>query len=125
MKTLRRLFLLVDVGFIVYWIVTLFNLMPQDYENPILVAWNWSFLPLDLLISFTGFFSIYLYNKRNKNWSSIALISLLFTFCSGLQAITFWIIRMDFDLSLWILNLFLLIYPIFFIPRIISNKISL
>jgi len=25
----------------------------KDYDNPILQAWNWSFLPLDLCISFT------------------------------------------------------------------------
>jgi hypothetical protein len=48
----------------------------------------------------------------------MALISLVLTFCSGLQAIAFWILRADFDLSWWIPNLFLMIYPIFFIIRI-------
>ena len=123
MKTLKPFFLFVDIGFILYWLITYFKLIPaqylfQDYTNPILVAWNWSFLPLDLFISATGLTSVYLYQKGNKQWRQLALISLVLTFCSGLQAIAFWVIRLDFDPTWWIPNLFLLIYPLFFIPRI-------
>jgi hypothetical protein len=39
-----------DLGFIAYWLITALKLLPaeglfNDYINPILVAWNWSFLP--------------------------------------------------------------------------------
>jgi hypothetical protein len=124
MKSLKIFFLITDIGFIIYWLITILGLIPaeylfQDYSNPILVAWNWSFLPLDLLISATGLTALYLYVKSNPNWQMLALISLVLTFCSGLQAIAFWIIRADFDLVWWLPNLYLLIYPLFFIPRLL------
>ena len=50
MKTLKPFFLVVDIGFIAYWCITALHLTPvelafKDYANPILSAWNWSFLP--------------------------------------------------------------------------------
>lgn len=128
MNILKKFFLVTDISFILYWLITALHLIPneylfKDYDNPILVAWNFSFLPLDLLISFTGLISLFLYQKHKKSWKKVALISLVLTFCSGLQAIAFWTLRLDFDLTWWLPNLFLLIYPIFFILQIISNKI--
>jgi hypothetical protein len=128
MKTLKIFFIFTDTGFLLYWLITLLHLIPseylfKDYNNPILVAWNWSFLPLDLLISLTGFMSIFFYTRKNILWSILALISLTLTFCSGLQAIAFWTISYDFDLIWWLPNLFLLIYPLFFIPQLIRHKI--
>jgi uncharacterized membrane protein YozB (DUF420 family) len=122
LKSLRIFFWITDLGFVVYWLVTLLHFIPdsylfKDYNNPILSAWNWSFLPLDLLISITGFVSLYFYKKGNRNWEKMALISLILTSCSGLQAISFWVLRSDFDISWWIPNLYLLIYPLFFIPK--------
>ncbi len=127
MKNIKPFFLIVDIGFILYWLITLFKLIPpeylfNDYQNPILVAWNWSFLPLDLLISATGLTSVYLYNQGREGWRSLALISLVLTSCSGLQAIAFWVIRADFDPFWWGPNLFLLIYPLFFIPKLIASQ---
>ena len=126
MKILKFFFGLTDIGFILYWLITLMHWIPaqylfKDYNDPTLVAWNFSFLPIDLLISFTGIFSLILYNKGLKIWKQIALISLILTSCSGLQAIAFWTFRLDFDPNWWLPNLFLLIYPLFFIPRLISN----
>ncbi len=126
MEKLKPWFLVVDLGFIAYWLITLFHLIPQeylfkDYENPILVAWNWSFLPLDLFISATGLSSLYLYRKRNPAWSSLAFASLLLTSCSGLQAIAFWAIRRDFDPLWWSFNLFLLCYPFAFFPGMLRQ----
>ena len=123
MEKLKPWFLAVDIGFIAYWLITLLHLIPgeylfQDYNNPILVAWNWSFLPLDLFISATGLSSLYLWRKQNPAWAPLALISLVLTSCSGLQAIAFWIIRRDFDPLWWGPNLILLVYPLFFIPGI-------
>lgn len=127
MKTLKLFFLITDLGFIFYWLIVLLHLIPdsllfKDYNDPILQAWNWSFLPLDLFISFTGLFSLYLFRKDNPVWKQYALISLILTFCSGLQAIAFWTIRLDFDITWWIPNLFLLLYPLFFIPKLLSKE---
>ena len=122
MKILRPFFLITDIGFIVYWLVTLLQLIPEswafsDYSNPILVDWNWSFFPLDMCVAVTGLLSIYFYSKKNFIWRKLAIISLVLTFSTGLQAISFWTLRSDFDAAWWIMNLFLLIHPIFFIIK--------
>ncbi len=126
MRTLRYFFLLVDIGFIVYWAITALGLIPpqylySDYTNPILVHWNWSFFPLDILISITGLTSVYLYAKQRRLWRNMALISLVLTSVSGLQAVSYWTLASETDLSWWIPNLFLLVYPLFFIPRLVKE----
>ncbi|WP_314590023.1 YvaD family protein [Paenibacillus terrigena] len=123
---LRKLLLVTDISFLVYWFVTYFHLIPpsyayQDYNNAMLVTWNWSFFPLDVLISITGLLSLYYNRKSNAVWKPMVLISLVLTSCSGLQAIAFWVIKEDYDLMWWIPNLFLLIYPLFFIPGLVRN----
>lgn len=120
---LPGLFLFTDIGFILYWLITGFHWIPEsylfkDYHNPILMDWNWSFLPLDLFVSFTGFYSLYLRKRKRVEWERIALISLVLTSASGLQAVAFWGFRSDFDLSWWIPNLYLLLYPIYFIYKL-------
>lgn len=129
MKYLKPFFLITDIGFILYWLVTALHLIPEswafkDYTNPILVAWNWSFFPLDMCISATGLSSIYLYTKKNQLWKKLSLISLVLTFCSGLQAVAFWALRLDFDISWWSVNLYLLIYPLFFIGKVVKDKLE-
>jgi hypothetical protein len=130
MTTLKPFFWFTDIGFIVYWLVTALHLIPpeflfQDYTNPILTAWNWSFLPLDLLISASGLASLWAYNRRLEVWRSLALISLTLTMTSGLNAIAFWVIRGDFDPTWWIPNLYLLIYPFFFLPQLLRPTLKL
>lgn len=125
MHKLKYYFLVVDIGFIFYWLITLAGFIPEellfkDYDNPILSAWNWSFLPLDLFISFTGLWSIHLWRQNRDIWIPLALISLVLTFCSGLQAIAFWTLRADFDPGWWLPNLFLLLYPLFFMKPLIN-----
>ena len=120
MGALRYLFLLVDLGFLAYWLITLLHLIPpeylfQDYQNPLLVAWNWSFLPLDIVVSVTGLASLALYQRGSSSWRLLAFCSLLLTSVSGLQAIAFWVIRGDFMVEWWAPNLFLLVYPWFFL----------
>lgn len=123
---LKGLFLFTDIAFLAYWLVTCFHWIPpeyayQDYNNQLLVIWNWSFFPLDILISATGFLSLYCYRKSSAVWQPLVLISLVLTFCSGLQAIAFWAIKQDFDLAWWIPNLYLLLYPLFFIPGLVRK----
>jgi hypothetical protein len=118
-----------DVGFLIYWSVIGVGLIPQeygyqDYTNEYLVAWNASFIPLDLFISLTGIMSLYFYKKKIEMWKSLCLISLTLTFCSGLQAIAFWAIRQDYDWLWWAPNLFLMIYPLFYIVNLIKIHIT-
>ncbi|MFE3979985.1 MULTISPECIES: DUF5360 family protein [unclassified Priestia] len=127
MKYLKPFFLVTDIGFIIYWIVTYFEWIPKsaafkDYDNPIVMAWNWSFFPLDILISFTGLFSLYLYKLHRESWKGYALISLVLTFCSGLQAIAYWVFIKDFAFTWWAFNLYLMIYPLFFTKLVIKNS---
>lgn len=128
MKYLKPFFIVTDIGFILYWLLTLFNLIPlsvafKDYHNPIMVAWNWSFFPLDMFVSFTGLSCLYFYRK-NDVWKKLCLISLVLTFCSGLQAIAFWAFKGDFDVSWWAINGYLLIYPLYFIYKIIIDTLE-
>jgi Family of unknown function (DUF5360) len=128
-STLKAFFLFTDLGFIAYWLITALHLIPaqylfQDYTNPILTAWNWSFLPLDLAISATGLGTLWAYSKNLELWRSLALISLSLTFVSGLNAVSFWLIRGDFDPTWWIPNLYLLLYPLFFMPKLLRLEVS-
>jgi hypothetical protein len=125
MGRLRYFFLVVDIGFLLYWLVSLLHLIPpqllfQDYDNPLLVAWNWSFLPLDLAISATGLFAVFR-ARRGKPWRGLALISLTLTHCSGLLAVAFFALHRDFDPTWWGPNLFLLLYPLLFIPPLLRQ----
>ncbi len=127
MRALRPFFLVVDFGFIAYWAITALGLIPadllfKDYHDPILVAWNWSFLPLDLAISATGLPALWLWRRGRAEWRPLALVSLVLTSCSGLMAVAFWGFRCDFDLWWWGPNLFLLLYPLYFIPRLIGEE---
>lgn len=128
-EVIEGFFLIVDIGFLFYWLIVALKLLPEsflfkDYANPILVAWNWSFFPLDLFISATGLSSIWLYSSQKRAWRQLALVSLVLTSCSGLQAISFWAIRSDIDPFWWAPNLFLLCYPLFFIPKLICSTFA-
>ena len=119
-RILRALFLLVDVGFIAYWAISALHLLPaawafKDYADPTLSAWNWSFLPLDLAVSSTGLPSVMLARRADRRWRPLAIASLSLTMASGLQALSFWALRGDFDWFWWIPNLFLLLYPLPFL----------
>ncbi|WP_433333661.1 DUF5360 family protein [Spirillospora sp. CA-294931] len=114
---MKALMVVTDVGFVLYWAITVLEVLPKDalfndYTNDLVVAWNWSFLPLDLLISATGLTALVLLRRANPAWRPLVIVSLTLTSCSGLQAIAFWAIRSDFSLSWWLPNLFLLLYPV-------------
>jgi hypothetical protein len=124
MRIMKILMLATDIGFVLYWLITIFHVIPaemlfRDYTNPILVQWNWSFLPLDLAISATGLTALWLYRKQSPLWRTLTIISLTLTSVSGLQAIAFWLFAQDFNLTWWLPNLFLLLYPLLFLPRLI------
>jgi hypothetical protein len=128
MKQMKPWLLATDLGFIAYWSVSLvilmgFDLVPgewlfKDYDNPIVYAWNWSFFPLDMLLSGCGLLAVKRHANGDPSWKPLAAFSLALTFCAGFMAISFWAIRLDFDPSWWIANLFLTIWPCFFLGKL-------
>ena len=126
MRHLPKFFFVVDVGFLAYWLITLMHWVPasylyNDYNDPVMVAWNWSFLPTDLLISFTGLGSLRMRSKGDLRWTNMALASLVLTVASGLMAISFWTFTRDFSLQWWLPNIFLLLYPPYYIWKLIRS----
>jgi hypothetical protein len=95
--------------------------MFADYTVPSVVAWNWSFFPLDLAFSIIGLAAVHASRKGNPIWQPLALISLVLTVVAGGMAVTYWAILRQFDLAWFLPNLLLLIWPLFFIPRLVRN----
>ena len=126
MAKLKYFFLTVDIGFVAYWVMAWLHLFPRellfkDYDDPILGAWNFSFLPLDLIVSASGLGSVWAHSRGRPVWHPLAIVSLALTFCSGLQAIAFWALRGDFDPTWWAPNLFLMMYPPFFLVQMLRE----
>lgn len=128
MKSMKPFILVTDIGFLVYWTISLplilgYDLVPtdwlfKDYHNPIIYAWNWSFFPLDMVLSLCGLLAVRRHSRDDASWVPLAAFSLALTFCAGFMAICFWLIRLDFDVSWWSANLFLTIWPLFFLPKL-------
>ncbi len=126
---LRLLLLLTDWSFIVYWTVTALaaahavalptEWLFRDYADPAVVAWNWSFLPLDLAASCSGLLAVRA-ARAGKAFRGLTIVSLALTSCAGLMAVAYWTVARDFDLAWWGPNLFLLVWPWFFLPRLMN-----
>lgn len=82
--------------------------MYSDHTNPIVVAWNWSFLPIDVLFAFAGLFARFggLNAVRARDLSLIALTLMI---CAGTMAISFWTIQGAFDPLWWGVNIWLIV----------------
>jgi uncharacterized protein DUF5360 len=131
MKSMKPFLLVTDVSFIAYWSVSFvvllgYKLVPQDwlfkdYHDPIIFAWNWSFFPLDMVLSICGLMAVRRHKQGDPTWRALASFSLALTFCAGFMAISFWAVRLDFDPGWWAANLFLMIWPLFFLLRLAKN----
>jgi len=114
----RLLLSFTEGGMILYWVFAILvalgvilvspEYMYSDYENPTVVAWNWSFLPIDVTFAVTG-----LYGRYGKVLDSrqtlLSTFSLSLMFCAGLMAISFWAIVGSFDPFWWGINLWLML----------------
>jgi uncharacterized membrane protein YfhO len=127
---LWALLAITDAGFVLYWSVTALAALGvlaippaylyRGYHDPLLVAWNWSFAPLDLAASATGLAALSAL-RTARAWSGLAIVSLSLTSAAGGMAIAFWAISGDFDLVWWSANLFLLAWPLFYLPSLIES----
>lgn len=127
----RGLMLFTDIGMLLYWAVTAAMALKlldipgdwffKDYHDPRVMAWNWSFFPLDILLSVTGLAALRMESAGHSGWKLMAAVSLTLTFCAGLMAIAYWLIVQDFDLSWWLPNLFLMLWPLPFLYRLVRQ----
>ena len=120
-----------DVLFLAYWAVAGLSvsgllripaeLMYAGYDQPQVVAWNWSFFPLDLAFSVVGLFAVRAARRGDALWRPLALISLVLTQVAGLMAVGYWALLGEFDPSWFLPNLALVVWPVFFLPGLVCD----
>ena len=120
--TRRALMRVTDWGMIAYWLATtlaavgLLDLpaawLFKDYHLAHSLAWNWSFLPLDLAFAATGLIALRLERRGDARWRGWAIVSLTLTAVAGGMAIAYWSLSGAFDPTWWAMNLFLLLWPL-------------
>lgn len=128
MRQMKPFLWVTDILFLLYWFVSLLILagllnipneyLYSDYNDPAVVAWNWSFFPLDVAFSICGLMAIRRFKQDHPSWVMYAAVSLCLTFCAGLMAIAFWTIRLEFDPSWWIPNFLIMVWPLYFLPKL-------
>jgi len=121
-RTGKTVLLTIDFGFIFYWLLIALNLIPhewvfQNYDDPIVRAWNWSFLPLDIAASITGFMGI-----KGKGNLALLVMSSTLTMVAGGMALAFWGIQGFFNLGWWLPNLFLFVAGLIFLVRLVNSQ---
>ena len=104
----------IDIGFIIYWCVILFRILPPElmfdgYEKSEVQAWNWSFFPLDILAALTGIIG---QTTKRLNAQVFLVISFVLTSIAGGMALAYWVILGFFDVLWWAPNLVLLVFPL-------------
>ena len=123
-----------DVAFILYWTLAALSqagllYIPPDwmyanYEQPDVIAWNWSFLPMDLAFSYFGLKAVGAARREDPAWRASAIVSLTLTMAAGGMAVSYWALLLEFDPSWFFANLALVIWPLFFMPRLMSEGAS-
>lgn len=118
MNAKKLLLTITEVGMILYWIFASLvaldivlvapEIMYSDYENPTVVAWNWSFFALDIAFAIAGLYSRY-GRVTGRRQVILSTFSLALMFCAGLMAISFWVVVGSFDLFWWGMNIWLML----------------
>ena len=127
--SLALMLTITDLAFLLYWAVAALHAgaiiqIPQDWlyanaDDPRVVAWNWSFFPLDIAFSLTGLAAVRCARRSDAAWRPLALISLTLTMVAGGMAIGYWVLLAEFD-PFWIgANAWLLIWPISFLGGLV------
>jgi hypothetical protein len=117
-RTIKLLLTITEVGMIVYWLFAAMlvlgllsvspELMYSNYQDPLVVSWNWSFFPIDILFAVTGLVAAYVPMSLPRQ-RLLSSVSLSLMFCAGLMAISFWLLQKSFDPTWWIVNLWLMV----------------
>jgi len=128
-RSLKFALMATDLAFLTYWLAAILNLvglihipaewMYADYTAPRVVAWNWSFLPVDVAFSLVGLCAVSAARRGDQLWRPLALVSLVLTQVAGLMAIAYWALLGQFNPSWFIPNLILFVWPFFFLPNLV------
>lgn len=128
---LRTFLRITDLAMLGYWAVSAAaalrliavppDAMYSGYGTPLVDAWNWSFAPLDIAFAMSGLWSVRLLDRGDQSWRGWAIVSLTLTICAGGMAISFWSLQGSFDLGWWLPNLVLLLAPLAWLPRLVSD----
>ncbi len=120
-----------DVLFMLYWAVVSVaaiglielppNIMYGDYANPRVVAWNWTFFPLDVAFSIFGFMALSAARRGDPIWRPYAIVSLVLTMTAGGMAVAYWLFLLEFNPSWFLPNLLLLVWPLFFLGKLMRD----
>lgn len=129
--SLRMGLAVTDIAFLLYWAVAGANALglidvPEswlyaDASEPRVIAWNWSFFPLDIAFSVTGLLAVHRAQRGERDWRPLALVSLVLTMVAGGMAVAYWTLLGEFNPAWFIPNLALLIWPVFFLPGLLSG----
>jgi hypothetical protein len=129
-RSLRWSILVTDTLFTLYWaasaLIALKLLTVPDeylfanYHDPHSIAWNWSFLPLDLAFAAFGFSAVRAASLGHASWRMLAVASLVLSSAAGGMAIGYWIILGEFDPAWFLPNLVLFLWPLAFLPGLLS-----
>lgn len=121
-----------DVAFILYWILAalsqaaLLDIPPEwmyaNYDQPDVIAWNWSFLPMDLAFSVFGLMAVAAARREDPKWRPLAIVSLTLTMAAGGMAVSYWAILQEFDPAWFLPNLLLVLWPLFFMRGLIAGS---
>lgn len=114
-----------DVGFILYWALIAAGVLPaevmfEDYADPQVSAWNWSFLPLDLAASLTGLLAVRALRRGAPAGPALAL-SLGLTATAGGLAVAYWVQLGQLDPGWLLPNLALLLFPLPLLARLVRT----
>lgn len=127
-RTLRFALLVTDIAFLVYWTLAALNAvgvlqLPPDWlyadaDQPRVVAWNWSFFPLDIAFSISGLWAVRRAGRGDSRWATACLVSLILTMVAGGMAVSYWALLREINLGWFLPNLALVLWPIAFLPGI-------
>lgn len=112
-----------DVGFLLYWALIIAEALPpeamfDEYTDPRVVAWNWSFLPLDVAASLTGLAAVRALRRGRSAASALLALSLALTATAGGMAVAYFAQRGQFDPAWMLPNLALLLFPLPLLARL-------
>src|ERR1041385_5785621 len=121
-RSLRLSLALTDVLFLLYWLLTalaaarLIRVPPEwlysNYSDPRVVAWNWSFFPLDLAFSLIGLAALFAERRNDPLWQPLVAISLVLTSVAGTMAVSYWTLTGVIDPAWFGINAVLAVWPL-------------
>ena len=128
-RSLVLAFSVTDGLFLLYWTASALaqfgvapiprELMYAHYDQPQVIAWNWSFLPIDLAFSTLGLAAVAASRRRSRLWAPLALLSLAFTLAAGAMAVGYWTLLGEFEPNWFLPNLALMLWPVIFLPGLV------